>query len=155
MAKRFIEKPELKKEEPTPKRRKSIYIAAGSLLLLFLVFGAFARNGWLPRTDPLSGERFGWFGVKFNEHATGSNWNPLANPSPTPTPQLAKEYIYAGDRLIAVEDANANAIPPSDLGVWRPNKDGTATWWVLGPQSQSTTLQWGTSTDIPAPGDYS
>ena len=34
---------------------------------------------------------------------------------PSPTPQLSKEYIYAGSRLLAVEDANANAAPPADL----------------------------------------
>ncbi len=41
-----------------------------------------------------------------------SSWldtvNPFASaPAPDPTPQLSKEYIYAGSRLLAVEDANA------------------------------------------------
>jgi hypothetical protein len=73
-------------------------------------------------------------------------------PSPTPTPQLSKEYIYAGSRLLAVEDANANAAPPSDLAVWRPS---TGAWWVMGGQgSQQVTQTWGISGDIPVPGDY-
>lgn len=82
--------------------------------------------------------------------------NPPANPSPTPTPQLSKEYIYAGSRLLAVEDANATAVPPADLAVWRPDSaTNTGTWWVMGGQgSQQVAVQWGTDTDTPVPGDY-
>src|SRR4029079_7502748 len=50
-----------------------------------------------------------------------SRLNPFFDPTPTPTPQLSKEYIYAASRLLAVEDANANAAPPADLAVWRPS----------------------------------
>ena len=76
----------------------------------------------------------------------------LPNPSPTPTPQLSKEYIYAGSRMLAVEDANASAAPPADLAVWRPS---TGYWYVLGgPGSQQTYFQWGGSGDVPVPGDY-
>ncbi|HMO82380.1 MAG TPA: VCBS repeat-containing protein [Pyrinomonadaceae bacterium] len=76
----------------------------------------------------------------------------VTSPSPSPTPQLSKEYIYAGSRLLAVEDANANAAPPADLAVWRPS---TGVWWVLGgPGSQQTSFQWGGGSDIPVPGDY-
>ena len=71
---------------------------------------------------------------------------------PDPTPQLSKEYIYAGSRLLAVEDANANAAPPADLAIWRPN---TGVWWVMGGNgSQQVSVQWGASTDKPVPGDY-
>lgn len=50
-----------------------------------------------------------------------SSWldtvNPFTTaPPPSPTPQLSKEYVYAGSRLLAVEDANANAAPPADHG---------------------------------------
>jgi hypothetical protein len=69
------------------------------------------------------------------------------------TPQLSKEYIYAGSRMLAVEDTNAVAAPPADLAVWRPS---TAIWYVLGGVvgSAQTSYQWGASTDQPAPGDY-
>jgi hypothetical protein len=76
----------------------------------------------------------------------------LSNPLPSPTPQLAKEYIYAGSRLLAAEDANAAAAPPADLAIWRPS---TGVWWVMGgPGSQQFAAGWGANGDIPAPGDY-
>lgn len=82
-----------------------------------------------------------------------SSINPfISAPPPTPSPQLSKEYIYAGSRLLAVEDANANAAPPADLAVWRPS---TGIWWVMGGTgSQQVTVQWGISTDKTVPGDY-
>jgi spore coat protein A, manganese oxidase len=71
---------------------------------------------------------------------------------PSPTPQLSKEYIYAGSRLLAVEDANATAAPPADLAIWRPS---SGVWWVMGGQgSQQTGFAWGTTGDTPVPGDY-
>lgn len=76
----------------------------------------------------------------------------LSPPDPTPTPQLSKEYIYAGSRLLAVEDKNANAAPPSDLAIWRPT---SGEWWVMGGDgSQQVTQSWGASGDVPVPGDY-
>ncbi|MBX3289955.1 MAG: hypothetical protein KF855_11490, partial [Acidobacteria bacterium] len=134
-------------------KRSRIYAVTGvSLVVILLVTGVMARNGWFPRTDPMTGERTGWFGAKLAKN-TPSSWNPFAMPSPTPTPQLSKEYIYAGSRLLAVEDAGANAAPPSDLAVWRPGTTN-GVWYVLGgPGSAQTYYQWGAPTDIPVPGD--
>src|ERR1041384_1664078 len=38
-----------------------------------------------------------------------SQVNPFMPPMPTPTPQLSKEYIYAGGRALAIEDVGASA----------------------------------------------
>lgn len=127
-------------------RRLLVGAISGALLLVSL--GVMANQGWLPHTDTVSGEKFGWFGNKLPKNA-GSTWNPFAAPLPTPTPQLSKEYIYAGSRLLAVEDANANAAPPADLAIWRPQ---FGIWYVQ--NSQGTQQQWGQQDDVPVPGDY-
>ena len=77
----------------------------------------------------------------------------LPSPPPSPTPQLSKEYLYAGSRLLAVEDANATVAPPADLAIWRPSN---GEWWVMGSAggSQQVTFQWGINSDKPVQGDY-
>jgi hypothetical protein len=73
-------------------------LGVSSLVLL----GVFAKNGWFPSTDPLSGNKIGWFGKQLPKNAS-SGWNPLAAilPTPTPTPlPLSKEYVYTGSRLL-------------------------------------------------------
>ena len=57
--------------------------------------------------------------LKATDRSALSSINPfLAAPLPVATPQLSKEYIYAGSRLLAVEDANANAAPtPTPTGI--------------------------------------
>jgi hypothetical protein len=137
-----------------PSKRRKLLLWSGSFALLLLVgLGVFAKNGWLPHTDSVTGKKTGWFGQALPKNAS-SSWNPLAAPLPTATPQLSKELIYAGGRLLAVEDANANAAPPADLAVWRPAVNN-GTWYVLGgPGSQQTVTTWGTTSDIPVQGDY-
>ncbi|HET9130623.1 MAG TPA: VCBS repeat-containing protein, partial [Terriglobia bacterium] len=131
-------------------RRKlftALGIVAGSLLV---TLGVFASNDWFPKTDPMSGQKFGWFGKKLPKNYTASAWNPI--PPPSPTPQLSKEYIYAGSRMLAVEDANAVSAPPADIAIWRPS---SGYWWVMGQTgSAQTASEWGTSGDIPVPGDF-
>lgn len=140
--------PNLKPES----RRRLLWGLSASAVALLVVVGAFAKNGWFPSMDAMSGKRTGWFGKDIPKNAP-SSWNPLAMPTATPTPQLSKENIYAGGRLLAVEDKNANAAPPTDLAVYRPGSSGA--WYVMGPGgSIADSAGWGTTSDEPRPGDY-
>lgn len=136
----------------TEKRMKFFTGVAALVLFALIGAGVFATNGWLTSTGALTGRKTGWFGKHLSKNAS-SSWNPFAEPLPLPTPRLSKEFIYAGGQLLAVEDADANAIAPSDLAVWRPS---TGTWWVMGGAggSQPATQGWGLATDKPVPGDY-
>ncbi|MFX5142029.1 hypothetical protein ABTC48_20310, partial [Acinetobacter baumannii] len=72
-------------------RRVFLRLITGSVALGLIIAGVFAREGWFPSVDPISGKKTGWFGKELPAEAA-SVWNPLAGSMPTPTPQLSKEY---------------------------------------------------------------
>jgi hypothetical protein len=132
-------------------KRKFLYPSIIIALLAVMGLGMMEKNGWLPNTDPLTGKKTGWFGKQLPNNAS-SSWNPLANPLPVPTPQLTREYLYAGEKLLAVQDAGAVEVPPADIAIWRPS---SGEWWVMAQSgSQQTTHAWGMNLDKPVPGDY-
>jgi hypothetical protein len=135
---------------PVAEKRKRLVVYTGAFVVALLItLGVFAKNEWLP------GNGKTWFGKPLAK-GSDSVWNPLAAPLPAPTPTLSKSYVYgAGGRLLVVEDANASAVPPADLGVWRKS-DGT--WYVInGATQQQTQYTCGTCTptcDVPVQGDF-
>lgn len=83
-------------------------------LLLLMTMGAMAQMGLLPHIDKQSGQKYGWFGTEPAVHTT-SLWNPFAA-APAATSQnlqLSKEYVYAGDRLLAIEETGSGSATPS------------------------------------------
>ncbi len=151
----------LKPSTAMEKRKKLSYGLAASVIVFLIALGVFASNGWLPKTDTMTGKKTGWFGypssppyeggVDASRGRGGSLSEPPA-PLPNATPSLSKEYIYAGSRLLAVEDANASAIPPVDIAVWRPT---TGAWLVMGSSgSQAVNTTWGQNGDQPIPADF-
>lgn len=132
-------------------RRHLVKIGIAAIVLL-LGIGILARNGMLPNTDPISGKRTGFFGKELPKNAS-SSWNPFAAPLPTATPQLSRELVYAGSRLVSQVDSNASETPPADLAVWRTGTN--AAWYVRGSDgSLVDSASWGTTSDEPSPGDF-
>ena len=135
------------------RRQKSLFLILAVFIFISLItVGLFARNGWFPSTDYVTGKNTGWFGAPLPKNAS-SAWIPFAVSLPPARPQLSKEYLYRQNELLAVEDANANAAVPADLAVWRAS---TGTWWVMGGAAGShpATQVWGLSSDKPVQGDY-
>lgn len=60
-------------------RKVWLFGLAASALVCLIGLGVMAENGWLPRTDPVSGRKTGWFGRELPTNAT-STWNPLPRP---------------------------------------------------------------------------
>lgn len=135
------------------KRNRLIIVALLCVSTVLIALGVFAQNGWMPHTDAMTGKKTGWFGKELPKNA-GSTWNPLAQPLPTPEPEVSKEYIYAGSRLLAVEDADADAAWPTDLAIWRPSNGNWILFDSLVRFGEGTATQWGMAGDIPVQGDY-
>ena len=86
-------------------RTKLIKVSGSVGIFLLLGLGVFGQMGWLPTTNPETGKRTGWFGSEVSRNSESSNWNPFAETEPQTNLQLSKEYIYAGSRLLAIEEA--------------------------------------------------
>ncbi len=144
-----VESVESRVEEQTSiwrslEKMERIFAVGLMTLLVASVFGfAFSKDESRRMKDETSANA-----LTPNAH-TSNALNPVTT---TATLVLSKEYIYAGSRLLNVSDAGAEAAPPADLAVWRPSN---GTFYVLGgPNSTQTFAQWGTSGDIPVPGDF-
>jgi RHS repeat-associated protein len=97
------------------KRSRLLTWSAAIILIGLIAVGVFAGNGWLPFVDGLTGAKTGWFGKPLPRNS-GNVWNPINSMLPT-TAQLSKSYIYAGSKLVAVEESGggfASANKPTE-----------------------------------------
>lgn len=136
MSKRARLKAEMEAEQSNKRinRRKLIIGIVSCLLLLSFFAGVMAQFNMLPTTS-------------------ANFFSPDPVPSPTPTPVvLSKEYIYAGSRMLAVEEPNAPHEAATDLAVFRQS-DGS--WWILNALTGGTSGNyWGMAGDKAIPADF-
>lgn len=122
----------------------SVLIGIGILTVVSLItVGVLAERGMIS-------------GKNASSKSPSASANPLtAQPLPSATPQLSKEFIYAGSRLLATEDANAphSSNQPSDLVVWRKSNGA---WYVRdsGEGGQMSSGVFGQDGDKPVPADF-
>jgi hypothetical protein len=126
-----------------PINRIKYFIAGGVLLLLVTGVIASAYSEQLKTS----------FVARGNAPNGSSFLQPL--PTATPTPQLAKEYVYAGGRMLATEQpGSAINQNPVDLMVWRIIS-GSGYWFIQDGQSTATQTQvYGSAGDTPTPADF-
>jgi FG-GAP-like repeat len=129
--------------------RRNVWPVVGiSTFLVISVFGA----SWKYLDEDAQRQK-SVNGANKQNQSLVSRFNPLAPPpTVTPTPQLSKEYIYAGGKMVSSIDAGAQEVPPGDIAVFRPS---SGVWYILGgPNSAQTSQTWGTSGDMVEQGDY-
>ena len=51
------------------KRRSLLTWFSAFAIVAMIVAGVFAKNGWFPNTDGMTGEKTGWFGSKLPKNA--------------------------------------------------------------------------------------
>ena len=139
--------------QPRVRIKRSKYfvpVVITGLLLVLSAFGATINMLLAPKPD-INGEN-----IASNQNV--SSWLNIfaaVQPTPTSTPQLEKQNIYAGGRLIAVETAGieANNNPrASDLVVWR---QASGSWYIKdGSDGTIQTAVFGQTGDIPLPVDF-
>lgn len=123
-------------QNPGPKDRSASRLILILLPLILASVGFAMFAGWSAR----------------NANPGAGNSTEAAVPIPTPDYSAnnpAKEYVYAGGKLVAVSEPVKPA--PDDLAVWRVS---SGEWWVLNSDGSYAYQQFGVSSDLPAPGDY-
>lgn len=107
---------------PLVEKRSRLFAGSVALILIGLIgIGVFAQNGWLPFIDGLTGAKTGWFGKPLPKNAENV-WNPINSMLPT-TAQLSKSYIYAGSKLVAVEESSGGFAMATEPTETKEDKD--------------------------------
>ena len=137
------------------KKKKKKYLAIG--LVLFATLGGLVREWNIWKRKPKlcrNRQRKGYLAsLPENQPSLATRLNPFSAMTNTnPDTTIIKEYIYTGSRMLAVEDANANAATAcwfSDMATIKWTL--VCAWWT---RFTTDHFQWGQNLDIPAEGDY-